>query len=72
MKHIWRQGWSDVNRQDPSARYEELIGKHKKQDDELLKGAKPVDLYRENSKATSAANEKSGGDDLLNKQSPDR
>ncbi|CAL8468918.1 g8459 [Coccomyxa elongata] len=60
------------NQQDPSARYEELIGKHKKNDDNLLKGAKPTDLYCENSKATSAANEKPGGDDLLNKQAADR
>ncbi|BDA43085.1 hypothetical protein COCOBI_04-0960 [Coccomyxa sp. Obi] len=60
------------NQQDPSARYEELIGKHKKKDDELLKGANPTDLYRENSKATSATNEKPGGDDLLDKQTHDR
>ncbi len=59
-------------RQDAAEEYSELIGKHKRQNEKMLKGAKPADLYRENAKATSAANAKPGGDDLLDKQTHDR
>ncbi|EIE26933.1 hypothetical protein COCSUDRAFT_39882 [Coccomyxa subellipsoidea C-169] len=60
------------NKQGAAEEYSELIGKHKQQNEKMLKGAKPADLYRENAKATSAANAKPGGDDLLDKQTHDR
>jgi hypothetical protein len=51
---------------DRSAQYEELVGKHKQANDELLKGANVSDLYnKENTSATSAANTKPGGDPAL-------
>ena len=51
---------------DRSSQYEELLGKHKKTNDELLKGANVSDLYaKENVHATSAANTKTGGDPEL-------
>ncbi|KAK9915251.1 hypothetical protein WJX75_006738 [Coccomyxa subellipsoidea] len=60
------------NKQSPADQYANLIGKHKEQNEQLMKGAKPADLYRENAKATSATNAKPGGDDLLDKQTHDR
>lgn len=54
---------------DKSSQYEELIGKHKKTNDELLKGANVSDLYnKENTHATSAANTKTGGDPGLGEE----
>ena len=51
---------------DKSSQYEELLSKHKKTNDELLKGANVSDLYaKENTHATSAANTKTGGDQEL-------
>ena len=51
---------------DRSSQYEELLGKHKKTNDELLKGANISELYaKENTHATSATNTKTGGDPEL-------
>ena len=66
------RGSGGCDRQSPADQYSDLLGKHKEQNEKMLKGAKPADLYRENAKATSATSAKPGGDDLLDKQTHDR